>query len=249
MTEEERLIAAGADGCRIGWVVALGYGSKDEITRIEMTVEPSAASLLERMTGNRGQPVLAVDIPIGLPTFTSPRECDLRAREILGPRWMSVFNPPDRELLGCESYADVQKIVALRKAKDVRAKGLARQGHNIAHKIEEFDELIRGLTPYPSWLVEVHPEVSFRILAGEDLPSKKRPQGKRARRILLEQALSGLGVADAVDGLSHPKREVAEDDRLDACIALWSAIRVARGDAEILGGGVDAHGVPMRIVV
>jgi predicted RNase H-like nuclease len=247
MAKDEQLIAAGADGCRNGWVVALGYGPGDAITRIELAVESSASSLIERMSGHDSQPVVAVDIPIGLPEFTGPRGCDRQARKILGPRWMCVFNPPDRELLGCGSYAEVQTAVAERKRVDDGAKGLARQGFNIGPKIKEFDDLICGLDSYPSWLIEVHPELSFRILAGEDLTPKKRPPGKSARRALLEQAFPGLGITSAIDALKYPER-VAEDDRLDASIALWSAIRFARGDAEILGGQVDTRGIPMRIV-
>lgn len=214
-----------------------------------MAVESSAASLMERVNGNGSQPVLAVDIPIGLPELTAPRECDREARAALEHRWMCVFSPPDRELLGCKSYAEVQELVASRKERNPEAKGLARQGYNIGAKIKEFDDLLAGERSYPSWLIEVHPEVSFRILAGKNLTSKKRSPGKSARRKLLEQAFPNSGVIGAIDGLNYRKKEVAEDDRLDACIALWSANRFAQGDAEILGSDqFDASGFPMRIV-
>jgi hypothetical protein len=38
-------------------------------------------------------------------------------------------------------------------------------------------------------------------------------------------------------------------DVLDAYATLWTALRWARGEAEVLGGEVDDCGVPMRIVV
>jgi predicted RNase H-like nuclease len=247
MVRREKLLAAGADGCRIGWVVALGYGTGNAITRVDLTIEPSAYSLLERVSGHQGQPVLAVDIPIGLPEFTGPRDCDRLARQILGNRRMCVFNPPDRELLGCESYAQVQAVVTRRRRSQSGARGLSKQSFNIAPKIKEFDDLICGLDSYPSWLIEVHPEVSFSILAGEVLTSKKKPPGRSARRALLERAFPEVEITSSIDALEYPTKEVAEDDQLDACVALWSAIRFAEGRAEILGGQVDSHGIPMRI--
>jgi predicted RNase H-like nuclease len=248
MAKEEKLIAAGADGCRVGWVVALGFGDGNTVDRIDLTVEPSALSLMKRMSGHQSQPVLAVDIPIGLPEFTGPRQCDRQARKVLGPRWMSVFNPPDRALLGCASYAEVQAEIAKRRRSDPGAKGLAKQGFNITPKIREFDQLLLRLDSYPTWLIETHPEVSFRILARADLASKKKATGKKARRALLKRAFPAVETARSIDALTFPTKEVTEDDRLDACIALWSAIRFAEGKAEVLGGEPDRHGLPMRIV-
>ena len=41
----------------------------------------------------------------------------------------------------------------------------------------------------------------------------------------------------------------AGDDHLDALAAAWSAHRWSHGQAEVLGGSLDATGLPMRIVV
>ena len=46
-----------------------------------------------------------------------------------------------------------------------------------------------------------------------------------------------------------PPASAALDDALDALACAWTALRWRRGEAEVLGGEVDATGVPMRIVV
>jgi predicted RNase H-like nuclease len=39
------------------------------------------------------------------------------------------------------------------------------------------------------------------------------------------------------------------DDGLDALAVAWSAWRWACGAAEVLGGELDEHGLPMRMVI
>jgi predicted RNase H-like nuclease len=91
-------------------------------------------------------------------------------------------------------------------------------------------------------VVEVHPELSLLALAGrapgDPLPSKKTAAGRAARLAALARWAPDAA-ADAPDG----------DDGLDALAASWSAWRHAAGAAETLGGDVDEHGLPMRIVV
>jgi predicted RNase H-like nuclease len=89
-------------------------------------------------------------------------------------------------------------------------------------------------------VVEVHPEVSFRELAGADLGDKKTWNGLMARR----QAL-------ATSGIEIPERlpeapGVPADDVLDAAVAAWSAERYASGRAHPLPSG-HARGVPGAI--
>jgi predicted RNase H-like nuclease len=75
---------------------------------------------------------------------------------------------------------------------------------------------------------EVHPELSFAVLAGEPLLFAKRTwNGQRERVRLLASA--GIEVPDRLDaGL------VAADDVLDAAVTAWSATRIARGEHLIL---------------
>lgn len=82
-------------------------------------------------------------------------------------------------------------------------------------------------TPLPAGrIVEVHPEASFRELAGAPLEhAKKTPEGIARRRALLEEAQIDLpeGLADL--------RGVALDDVLDAAAVAWTASRYAGGRA------------------
>lgn len=73
-------------------------------------------------------------------------------------------------------------------------------------------------------LFEVHPEVSFRELAGGPLETKKSFTGQTHRVELLASA--GIHLDGRID-----------DDLLDAAIAAWSAARYARGEARPLPDG------------
>jgi predicted RNase H-like nuclease len=75
---------------------------------------------------------------------------------------------------------------------------------------------------------EVHPELSFRTLAGgEPLPyAKKTWRGQNLRRALLAEA-GGIVLPDALGEADR----VPVDDVLDAAVAAWSAHRIARGTA------------------
>ena len=90
-------------------------------------------------------------------------------------------------------------------------------------------------------VVECHPEVSLRALTGRVLPRKKSAPGALQRLAALQAAL-GAVPADA-------PASAALDDALDALACAWTALRWLRGQAEVLGGEVDATGTPMRIVV
>ena len=75
-------------------------------------------------------------------------------------------------------------------------------------------------------MIEMHPEVSFRELAGEPvLESKHTAGGLARRRELLEVA--GVVLPGAVPG-------VPEADLLDAAAGAWSAARYAEGRAQAL---------------
>ena len=96
-----------------------------------------------------------------------PRPCDRDARRELGPRWMCVFGPPDRELLGLD-FAHAREVVDRRRAADPPADHpvMTHQTINIAPKIAEADRVLRADPGRQEWLLEVHPELSFQALAG-----------------------------------------------------------------------------------
>jgi predicted RNase H-like nuclease len=215
----------GADGCEGGWVVANGDGV-EVVDRLDGIVADATVV------------VIGVDMPIGLPRQWG-READRQARQLLGrPRASSVFPTPPRSLLSEKTYA-----TANQRSKSELGQGLTRQTYHLFGRIREVDRLVTALAGAESGdrLVEVHPECSFRVMAGAPVPSKHTADGIERRRALL---LPRFGpVVDA-----RPTGAAA-DDVLDAYAVLWSAERFARGEHLTLGdGSVDELGLPMRIV-
>jgi predicted RNase H-like nuclease len=80
---------------------------------------------------------------------------------------------------------------------------------------------------------EIHPEVSFSALNGgrrNGLAFKKKSQdGAAMRTWLLSSVFGSEQIARVVQSVA--RRQAATDDVLDALVALWSAERVAAGEA------------------
>ena len=187
--------------------------------------------------------IIAVDIPIGL-SDAAPRAADRAARQFLGRRGSSVFPAPPRAALHASDYHD-----ASARAFAASGKKLSRQSFNILPKIREVDAALRHDPDVATRVFEVHPEVSFAVRNG-DLPmseAKKSPAGRAARLALLP----GWASSAYQRALEETRRrDVAHDDIIDALIALWSAARIAEGEARRFpAGGIvrDAAGLPMCI--
>lgn len=164
--------------------------------------------------------VVAIDIPIGLPTG-GPREADLLARQFLGGRRNSVFLTPTRDAIEAQTHA-----LATQAAFARTGTGISQQAYALGRKILEVE---RWLSSSPCPVYEVHPEVSFAVLLGAPArASKKSWAGMVERRSALEAAgisLDGIGV----DSVAAARASV--DDLLDAAVAAWSAVRIARRTA------------------
>jgi len=156
--------------------------------------------------------VVAIDIPIGLLARQEKggRECDRRARRLLGPaRSSSVFSPPVRPALGAMIY------------EEARRHGLTLQGFGILPKVREVDE---QMTPeLQKRIFEVHPELSFMEMNGGSMRhNKKGSQGRADRIQALENNLPGFSARF----LENRPEGVDSDDLLDAFAAAWTALRV-----------------------
>lgn len=189
--------------------------------------------------------VIAIDIPIGLPDH-GPRECDREARHLLRPRRASsVFPAPIRPILSAVSCAD-----ACRLRRQIEGKGISLQTWGIIPKVREVDDAIRQDPALELRVREVHPEVCFCFLAGGKAPgrSKKTKSGQKERRKLLEPVF-GRWLRDALDALGN--LSCAQDDLLDAFVALWTAERIASGKAHTIPASPpqDLFGLCMKIVV
>jgi predicted RNase H-like nuclease len=199
----------GIDWAKRGWVaVALrGPGS------VAVLTGPDLAALVARVPEAAA---VAIDMPLGLPART--READTLARAFVGVRRSSVFATPPREVLEAGSYAEANTIAVERIGK-----GVSQQAWALRHNIT----VVEALADADDRVIEVHPEVSFRRMAGAPLSHPKTTwNGQHARRALL-----------ARQGVELPEElgeggEVPVADVLDAAAAAWSARRYANGTAE-----------------
>jgi predicted RNase H-like nuclease len=185
----------------------------------------------------------AIDIPIGL-SEGQPRRCDREARQRLGPRRSSVFAAPPRPVLAAADHGEACRI-----GRRLAGRGLSLQSWHILPKVRQVDGLLRR----QPWLLprfqEVHPELAFLDWNGGcPLPHGKRSREGRAERLALcEELFPGVWASLRP---RFRRREVADDDILDALALLRSAARLARGEAVVLPQGLqewDRCGLPMRI--
>jgi predicted RNase H-like nuclease len=195
------VLALGVDAARGGWIaVALEDGRFTDAA-----LERRFPALLERY---RDALVIGVDVPIGLPETGERRRADKAARQMVGARRSSVFFTPARAALEATTYHEARTI----------APSTSAQGWALRTAILDVD---RVRDPR---VREVHPEVSFAVLAGGPLAFAKRTwNGHRERFRLLRTA--GIRIPENLDaGLA------AADDVLDAAVAAWTATRIARGE-------------------
>ncbi|MCE5253080.1 MAG: DUF429 domain-containing protein [Actinomycetia bacterium] len=217
------VVVAGVDGCRAGWFVVVRYL---ETERVKHYVAPDFREVLD---GCDGASVIAVDIPIGLLDSVEEggRPADRYARKLLGrPRSSSVFSPPCRPALTSETY---EQAAAATRARSVKGRSLTRQSFHLFRKLREVDAL---MTPERQEVVrEAHPELSFAAMnGGHALVERKiRAEGRRLRIELLRAA--GFASLEELPSASAGK-DVNVDDVLDAYVCCWTAMRIARGDAE-----------------
>jgi len=225
----------GVDGCPGGWIGALVRGRS-----VKWLLLPDAVAILAVPAR-----VIAIDIPIGLPEpgVDFRRAADIAAREFLRP-WAashSVFFTPVRRVVGAHPFALANKL-----SRELTGKGLSVQTWNICDRIASVDHAL-GDSP-DERVIEVHPEVSFRLLDTGINVSKKTARG-------VGQRISALGsFVNITAALADVPLGPGLDDCLDACVAAWSAQRWMTGKAEVFGldagarTATDGRGRPMRII-
>lgn len=215
----------GVDGWHKGWVAVTLDDGRFHSAEVHSTIGPVLT--LE------GVSVVGIDIPIGLPV-SGRRQADVAARGLLGRRAASVFFAPPRAVVEADSYREANAL-----SKERFGIGLSAQSYALRHKILEVDAAAAS----DGRVFEVHPEVTFSMLGGDPLPSKKTWDGMGQRRRLLEDA--GVSLPDDLG----PAGVVPVDDVLDAAAVAVSASRIARGLATSLPDPPerDADGTAMAI--
>jgi predicted RNase H-like nuclease len=219
-------LVVGVDGFSKGWtaVVLVDGRFRDavEITRLD--------GLIDRY---HDAGAIAVDIPIGLPQ-SGRRRVDLEARAFVGLRRNAVFLTAPLSVLQAATYEEAGV-----RSLELSGVGLSRQLYGLREKILEAHAV--GRLPH---VIEVHPEVSFRALAGHPLEASKASwNGLMRRRNLLAEA--GIQIPEHLPSVlkSHP------DDVLDAAVAAWTANRFVLGTALKLPKEpeTDQNGQPIAI--
>jgi predicted RNase H-like nuclease len=235
--QRQRIVTAGVDGCRDGWVAAVCVG--DGLVRL-----CGFNTVTELMSGLGSAARVAIDVPIGL-LDEGRRECDVMARAMLGERRNSVFTAPIRPVLGATSYRSACDL-----RHEVEGKRMSRQAWGIVRKVAEVDLALEKTPAWRGRLREVHPEVCFTVLnQGVPLPlAKKGRAGREIRVGLLRRAFP----RDDIDALVAAPRPLgcAADDAIDALVSLWTARRMRDGVARVLPASppVDTKGLSMEIV-
>jgi predicted RNase H-like nuclease len=199
----------GVDACPLGWVATV---IEDGTVRTETHGTFDAVD-----EAHADADRVVVDMPIGLPD-DGRRRCDERARDRLGCRGVSVFDPPCRSAAERTDYRDASD-----EHRERVGRGLSRQAHNIAPKILEVGNVVGDR--YDGRVRESHPELCFAALNGQPIAySKSSDRGRGLRLGLLAAELDGAEAVYRRVCDERLRKEVRRDDILDS-MALAVAAR------------------------
>ena len=164
----------GVDAYTGGWVaVAIDDGGY-----VGSFLAPDIAAVEAEGARRWGVQTIVVDIPIGIPD-AGARQADVEARRFIKPRGASVFPTPVRAALEASTYAEARVASVAASGKSLSAQAFA-----IAPRILDVDA---HLALASARILEGHPEVSFRAMAGRGIEEPKKSfDGARLRMDLLE---------------------------------------------------------------
>ena len=233
------------DGCPAGWF-SVGF---DRVGGYETKVFTSFGELLARYGAAR---LVLVDIPIGLPEGPERRECDTRARKLLGRRGSSVFPAPTRQTAEHAAASPKDYRAALAIERRFAGKGISRQAFAISPKIAEVDALMLTSDASATPAVrECHPELCFRAL-NKCLPmkfNKKKSPGVAERLRVLEKIEPRSEEMYRETSSRFRRKVVGRDDMLDALVAaLIARERTDQLQSVPAVPPRDARGLPMEMV-
>jgi predicted RNase H-like nuclease len=230
----------GIDGCKAGWLAVIldnKYG-----------YEIGIFTNIEKLWNNYSDSILIfIDIPIGLPGREMiNRNCDLKAREILGPkRGSCVFPAPCREAVYTDNYMKANNL-----NRKILEKGLSLQAWNISHKIREADMFLRKNYRARKVVRESHPEICFWALAGKVMKNSKKKKAGRIERLEILKSVYNISENIYNSALEKYKRkDVARDDIIDAiCLAISAKINKSSLISIPQKPEIDKKGLRMEIV-
>lgn len=231
----------GVDGCKAGWfAISLTDGFE-----WDAEVFPDIASLWSQKAGAE---LILIDIPIGLrDTDLNERRCDKEARALLGTkRGPSVFPSPCRAAVYAATPEDAKRVNL-----ENTGRSLSHQTLAIIPKIKQTDQFLTSNMGTRLVIREVHPEVCFWALNNEESTIFKK-KDKRGITERLEILKSVFPQAEEIFNNVRDKylrKQVAEDDILDALVAAITAKQLKSGLRTIPGKPeIDEKGLPMEMV-
>ncbi|WP_019960313.1 PfkB family carbohydrate kinase [Woodsholea maritima] len=227
----------GLDGAPGGWV-----GVLIDLNGLEQPRRSAYATFEGALNAPERPHIIAVDMPIGFDAKAEigGRQCDRLARMRLGPRKSSIFSAPSRKALVATNY-DAAQIVN----KADGGPGLSKQAYNLFPKLRELDNAMRP--SLEGCVHEVHPELTFTLLAGKPMTYSKKTREGRAERLKI---LEGHGLMrDVFEPHPFPSTTANKDDLVDAGACALTAVRIAEGRALSLPDDPprDARGLRMAI--
>ncbi len=210
-------ITLGIDGCKSGWF-ALWQNPRDVIQcRVFHDL-----SDLTNFFKNEGPLTIGIDMPVVLDDSIA-RKADQLARTLLGKKASSIFTAPTLQMLQQTTYEATCQL-----SKKQFGKSISIQSWHLFPKIRDVQA---ALHLEQLNLFEIHPELSFRAMNNNEvvLESKKTTEGFLIRKNLLEKHFITFDF-EAIRH-QHLKKDVSNDDVLDALAVLWSTKRILRKQA------------------
>ena len=210
----------GIDGCKRGWFSV--WQNPDD------TIQSSIFSTLNHLKdffNDEAHLIIGIDMPVVLSDFI-PREADQLARKLLSKKASSVFTAPTPEMLEQPNYERASYV-----SKRLFGKSMSLQSWYLFPKIKDVQTIIHDAHIN---LYEIHPELSFRAMNHEEviLESKKSKEGFEIRNDLLRRHFESFDF-ESIRNL-YPRKDVMDNDILDAMAVLWSTKRIQANEASFL---------------
>jgi len=210
----------GIDGCKSGWFSI--WENQDK------SIHSSVFSNLNELKNffkNESQLIVGIDMPVIL-SEVIPRQADQLARKLLSKKASSVFTAPTPEMLDQPNYEKASLV-----SKKHFGKSMSLQSWYLFPKIKDVQTMIHH---EDMQIYEIHPELSFRAMNNEQviLESKKSPEGFAIRNSLLSMHFENFIFEEI--RRQYARKDVMDNDILDALAVLWSAKRIQSNQASFL---------------
>jgi len=210
----------GIDGCKSGWFSV--WENQDK------SIHSSVFSNLNELKNffkNESQLIVGIDMPVIL-SEVIPRQADQLARKLLSKKASSVFTAPTPEMLDQPNYEKASLV-----SKKLFGKSMSLQSWYLFPKIKDVQTMIHH---EDMQIYEIHPELSFRAMNNEQviLESKKSHEGFAIRNSLLTMHFKNFIFEEI--RRQYARKDVMDNDILDALAVLWSAKRIQSNQASFL---------------